>query len=158
MTSAAAQVVEEDQMASRDRIVVGGDTTPSASAALLWAVAEAASRGRCDVLVVHAFDIAGRADLALERDLDRARRDARYRTQSWAVEVLGDSPVRVPVSVQTPDATVEDALTDASAHASMVVLGVSQNGRRRDLAATLRRRCHCPVVTVGAGHTPALAS
>lgn len=145
-------------MAPHDRIVVGGDTTPSASTALLWAVGEAASRVACDVLVVHAFDITGRADLALERDLDRARRDARYRTQSWVVEVLGDSLVRVPVSVQTPDGTVEDALADASAHASLVVLGVPQNGRRSDLAATLKRRCRCPVVTVGAGRTPALAS
>lgn len=145
-------------MTKRRRIVVGGDTTPSASAALRWAVQEAAASPDCSVLVVHAFDVEGRADLALERDLDRSRRDARYRTQSWVVEVLGDSDVRVPVMVQTPDGSVEDAIVAASEGALMVVVGAPQNGRRRDLSLRLERRCSCPVVTVGAGRTPALAS
>lgn len=144
-------------MVSRERIVVGGDTTPSASAALRWAVEEAARHHHTSVLVVHAFDLEGRADLALERDLDRCRRDARYRTQSWVVEVLGDSEVPVPVIVQTPDASVEDALVAAAANASMVVIGEPQNGRRHDLAAKLSERCACPVVTVGVGQAPALA-
>jgi nucleotide-binding universal stress UspA family protein len=142
-------------MVSRERIVVGGDTTPSATAALRWAVDEAA-RHHCSVLVVHAFDLGGRADLTLERDLDRSRRDSRYRTQSWVVEVLGDSGIEVPVMVQTPDASVEDALVAAAAKASMVVIGESQNGRRRDLAARLSQRCACPVVTVGVDQAPAL--
>jgi hypothetical protein len=144
-------------MASRERIVVGGDTTPSATAALRWAVEEAARRHHASVLVVHAFDVEGRADLALERDLNRCRRDARYRTQSWVVEVLGDSEVEVPVLVQTPDASVEDALVAASVTASMIVIGEPQNGRRRDLAAKLSQRVTCPVVTVGVGRAPALA-
>ena len=144
-------------MASRDRIVVGGDTTPSASAALRWAVAEAASRTSCDVLVVHAFDTAGRADLAVERDLDRARKDARYRTQSWVVEVLGDSVLSVPVTVRTPDASVEDALVAASTGASLVVIGVPHNGRHQDLDVTLEQRCGCPVRTIPAERSPALA-
>jgi hypothetical protein len=144
-------------MASRERIVVGGDTTPSATAALRWAVEEAARKHHTSVLVVHAFDVQGRADLALERDLDRCRRDARYRTQSWVVEVLAKSAVEVPVLVQTPDASVEDALAEAAVNASMVVIGEPQNGRRRDLAARLSQRVMCPVVTVGVGHAPALA-
>ena len=144
-------------MTSRERIVVGGDTTPSATAALRWAVGEAARNPQCSVLVVHAFDTAGRADLALERDLDRCRRDARYRTQSWVVEVLADLETEVPVMVQTPDASVEEALVQASAHALMVVIGEPQKGRRRDLPGKLTRRCKCPVVTVGVGgRTPAL--
>jgi nucleotide-binding universal stress UspA family protein len=143
-------------MLSRERIVVGGDTTPSATAALRWAVEEAA-RHHSSVLVVHAFDLGGRADLALERDLDRSRRDSRYRTQSWVVEVLGDSGIEVPVMVQTPDASVEDALVAASERASLVVIGEPQNGRRLDLAERLSRRCSCPVVTVGVGQSPALA-
>ena len=145
-------------MNSRRRIVVGGDTTPSATAALRWAVQEAGRSAGCSVLVVHAFDVEGRADLALERDLDRSRRDARYRTQSWVVEVLGDTEVPVPVMVQTPDGSVEDALVAASADAVMVVVGEPQNGRRRDLSARLSQRCTCPVVTVGVGSSPALAS
>lgn len=143
-------------MKDKSRIVVGGDTTPAASAALLFAVEEAARHEGCSVLVVHAFDTAGRADLPLERDLDRARRDARYRTQSWVVEVLGSSSAAVPVMVHTPDATVEDAIVAAARHARMVVVGTPQNGHRRALSATLTRRCSCPVVTVSPGRTPAL--
>ena len=145
-------------MIGRRRIVVGGDTTPSATAALRWAVQEAGRSAGCSVLVVHAFDVEGRADLALERDLDRSRREARYRTQSWVVEVLGDTDVPVPVMVQTPDGSVEDALVAASADAVMVVVGEPQNGHRRDLSARLSQRCTCPVVTVGVGTSPALAS
>lgn len=141
---------------TREWIVVGGDTTPSATAALRWAVAEAARKPDAGVLVVHAFDLLGRADLAVERDLDRSRRDARYRTQAWVVEVLSDSDLEVPVMVQTPDASVEDALAAAAGRACMVVIGEPQNGRRRDLAAHLSLRCDCPVVTVGAGQTPVL--
>jgi Universal stress protein family len=144
-------------MASKERIVVGGDTTPSATAALRWAVEEAARQRHTSVLVVHAFDVEGRADLALERDLDRCRRDARYRTQSWVVEVLSTIDIEVPVLVQTPDASVEDALATAAANASMVVIGEPQNDRRRDLAARLSQRVVCPVVTVGVGHASALA-
>ena len=144
-------------MATRDRIVVGGDTTPSATAALRWAVEEAARRGQCCVLVVHAFDVQGRAHLALEGDLARARRDARYRTQSWVVEVLADSDIEVPVLVQTPDASVEDALSHAAERASLVVIGEPQHGRRQALAGYLSLRCACPVLTVAAGPTSARA-
>lgn len=142
---------------TRDWIVVGGDTTPSATAALRWAVAEAARTPGTGVLVVHAFDLAGRADLAVERDVDRCRRDARYRTQSWVIETLRSMDVDVPVMVQTPDAAVEEALATAAGRACLVVVGEPQNGRRRDLAAMLSRRCSCPVVTVCADQTTALA-
>jgi len=131
-----------------DRIVVGGDHTPAATGALRWAVHEAALAGAC-VTVVHAFDMAGRADLALERDLGRARRDARYRTQSWVVEVIGDLDTSVPVIVSTPDGSVEDALVAASRGAQMVVIGAPQNGHHRDLGTVLTRACSCPVMVVG---------
>ncbi len=134
-------------MAIMERIVVGGDHTPSATAALRWAVAEATESGAC-ITVVHAFDVAGRADLALERDLERARRDARYRTQSWVVEVLGDLNTSVPVTVSTPDASVEQALTRAARGARMMVIGRPHHGRNHDLATALGRSCACPVITV----------
>lgn len=143
-------------MATMERIVVGGDHTPSATAALRWAVLKAAATGAC-VLVVHAFDVDGRADLALERDLDRARRDARYRTQSWVVEVLADIEVQVPVIVSTPDGSVEQSLTNASRNAQMVVVGEPQNGRRRDLATHLARACACPVMTVAPNQAATVA-
>ena len=134
-------------MATMERIVVGGDHTPAATAALQWAVGEAAATGVC-VTVVHAFDVAGRADLAVERDLGRARRDARYRTQSWVVEAIGDLETSAPVVVRTPDGTVEEALVAASRGAQMVVIGQPQGSRHRDLATALSRLCSCPVMTV----------
>lgn len=72
--------------------------------------------------------------------------------------MLADADVSVPVMVQTPDGSVEDALVAAADDALMVVVGEPQNGRRRDLSARLSQRCKCPVVTVGVGPTPALAS
>lgn len=135
----------------RPRIVVGGDTTPAGSAALRWAAQEGARHDQARVVVVHAFDRTGRADLALERDLDRARRDARYRTQCWVVEVLGDAHADVPVLVHTPEAPVEDSLVAAARDALMLVIGESTSGPRGDLADRLRARVACPVVVVGAG-------
>lgn len=142
-------------MATMERIVVGGDHTPSATAALRWAVRKAEETGAC-VVVVHAFDVAGRADLALERDLERARRDARYRTQSWVVEVLSDIDTSVPVIVSTPDGSVEKALADAARSAKMVVIGSPQHGRRLELAAWLKRTCPCPVFTVSSDQAVAV--
>ena len=140
-------------MAIMERIVVGGDHTPSATAALRWAIEEAARSG-VSVNVVHAFDLENRADLALERDLDRARRDARYRTQSWVVEVLGQFNTSVPVVVSTPDGSVQQALVEASRGAQMVVIGKPQRGRQPGLESHLRRLCDCPVITVAATPKP----
>jgi hypothetical protein len=142
-------------MATMERIVVGGDHTPSATAALRWAVHKAGETGAC-VVVVHAFDVAGRADLALERDLERARRDARYRTQAWVVEVLADMDTSVPVVVSTPDGSVERALAEAGRDAQMVVIGAPPSAQRRHLPAALKRACHCPVFTVSAGQAAAV--
>jgi len=134
-------------MATMERIVVGGDHTPAATAALRWAVDKASQTGAY-VAVVHAFDVGGRADLAMERDLGRARRDARYRTQSWVVEVIGNLGTSVPVIVSTPDGPVEQALAAAAQGAQMLVIGEPQDGPHRDLAAELSRGTACPVVTV----------
>jgi hypothetical protein len=134
-------------MATMERIVVGGANTPSAAAALRWAIDKATETGAC-VVVVHAFDLGGRADLALERDLERARKDARYRTQSWVIGVLRDLQTSVPVLVSTPDGPVEDALVTAAHEALMVVIGQPHRGRNEHLASVLTRACACPVVTV----------
>ena len=96
------------------------------------------------VVVVHAFDRTDRADLLLEKDLTRARRNARYRTQSWVVEVLSDLHVEVPVIVSTPDGTVEDTLAEAAQHARMVVVGAAEGRRYRDLATALAARVRLP--------------
>lgn len=137
---------------STTTIVVGGDTTPAATAALRWAVQQADHAPRARVVVVHAFDLAHRADLALERDVDRARRDARYRTQSWVVETLGvarrQSDGTVPVSVRTPDGGVEEALAAAARQADLLVVGAPRSEEHRLLPARLAARCACPVVTV----------
>lgn len=138
-------------MATMERIVVGGDHTSAASAALVWAVKEASKTGAY-VAVVHAFDLVGGADPAVERDMERERRDARYRTQSWVVEVLADMDTSVPVIVSTPDGSVDQALIEASRGAQLVVIGQPEGGRHRDLAAALARSCRCPVKTVTAEH------
>lgn len=104
--------------------------------------------------MVHAFDVTGRADLRLERDLDRARRDARYRTQSWVVEVLGELAISVPVTVSTPDSSVEHALVTAARAAHLLVIGQPQHGPHRDLAAALAASCDCPVMTVAPDNQP----
>jgi hypothetical protein len=59
--------------------------------------------------------------------------------------------------VQTPDASVEDALAAAAERAALVVIGEPHEGRHRDLPRRLAARCSCPVVTIGAGRAPALA-
>jgi len=134
-------------MTAMERIVVGGGRTPASTAALRWAVDEAARIG-ASLVVVHAFDVANRADLSIERDLDRARRDARYRTQSWVIEVISGMGKQVPVLVSTPDASAEQALSAAGKRATLVVIGQPTNGRGRELQEALEQSCSCPVVTV----------
>jgi len=147
----------EGHVSTMERIVLGGDHTAAASAALRWAVREAAQSGAC-IVVVHAFDVTGRADLAMEGELERARRDARYRTQSWVVEVLGDLDTSVPVIISTPDGPVEQALASAARGARMVVIGRPEQGQYRDLASILARSCECPVVTVTGDHEAVAAA
>jgi hypothetical protein len=126
-------------------IVVRGDHTPEAAAALRWAVAEAEHRGM-DVTVVQPFDRSARADLALDRDLERARRDARFRAQSWVVAVVAELDTEVPVTVSTPDAPAFEALVDAAQDAALVVLPETD----QRLADRLTAACRCPVVAVTA--------
>jgi hypothetical protein len=130
-----------------ERIVVGGDYTPAATAALRWAVAEAALTGAC-VVVVHAFDPHQLPEKGRALVLDRARRDDRYRTQSWVVEVLADMRASVPVVVSTPESPVEDALVDAGQRAQMIVIGRPRARQHGGLAQHLAKRLPCPVLTV----------
>jgi hypothetical protein len=132
----------EDDM-TRGRIVVFGDHTPAAVQALRWAVEEADRRGST-VCVVRPFDAHARADLALEGDLVRARRDSRYRTQSWVIEAVSDLDTAVPVSVWTPDGTAADALADCAKDAELVVIG-DADGTAELLASRVRELCTCPV-------------
>ncbi len=131
--------------------MVSGEHSPAGTAALEWAVDEAARVGG-EVVVVHAFDVHRRRDLALERDLDRARRDARYRTQSWVVEVIAGREARVPVRVSTPSDGTAHALLDAARDASMLVLGDSAEARRSGLLDELSAACPCPVMLVAEDH------
>jgi hypothetical protein len=138
---------------TRGRIVVFGDHTPAATQALRWSVEEAGRRGLV-VHVVRPFDRIGRADLAVESDLERARLDSRYRTQSWVIEAVGDLHVQVPVSISTPDCPVAEALVNAARDAELVVIGADGPASER-LAERIRPLCACPV-QLGAQHpTPA---
>lgn len=137
-------------MRDQRRIVVRGEHTREAAEALRWAVHEA-RRYDAVVAVVQPFDAARRADLALERDLARARRDARYRAQSWVVDVVADLPPGVPVTVATPEGPVEQCLTAAAADSDALVLGATDP----QLALLLEGACRCPVVAVSADGTAA---
>jgi hypothetical protein len=130
-------------MVTRRRIVVRGERNADATAALRWAVLEA-ERTRGDVVVVQPFDRAHRADLALERDLGRARRDARYRAQSWVVEAVADLEADVPVTVSTPDGSVLEALQAAAGAADLLVVADTDP----ELAQLLAAGCSCPVAAV----------
>ena len=128
---------------TRRRIVVFGEHTPAATAALRWAIGEAEKRDAA-VVVVRPFDQRGRADLALERDLDRARRDARYRTQAWVVETVDGLDTPVTISVSTPDGSAPQALVTAAQGADLVVIGDCGAESER-LAATVRDVGGCQV-------------
>jgi hypothetical protein len=139
-------------MTALERVVVWGEHTPSATAAVRWAVTEAEQAGAA-VVVVRPFDVAARADLGLERDLERARRDSRFRAQSWVVEAAADLSTSVPVVVSTPDGSAYDALAAAARDARMLVIG-DHEGNHRDLAERLARACTCPVVMVTRDQVP----
>jgi len=128
---------------TRGRVVVFGDHTPAAAQALRWAVREA-GRHDASVVVVRPFDLQARKDLTLETDLDRARRDSRYRTQSWVIEAVADLATSVPVAVSTPDGSPVQALVQAARGADLVVIG-ADGVRAQQLADAIRPLCGCPV-------------
>jgi hypothetical protein len=130
-------------MDERGRIVVHGERTVGAAAALRWAVEEA-QRYDGTVLVVQPFDTERRADLALEHDLPRARRDARYRAQAWVVDVVADTGSGVPVRVSTPDGTVDRCLLAAAEEGDVLVLSDADPG----LVRAMTLGACCPVVVV----------
>jgi len=128
------------------KVVVLGGHTPAASEAVRWAL-RAASTAGAEVVVVHPFDRRARADLALEHDLVRARRDARYRAHAWLVDAVADLDVRVPVSLSTPDGSAAQVLATAAADADLVVLG-DDDPHAVELAAYVRSATGCPVRVV----------
>jgi nucleotide-binding universal stress UspA family protein len=125
------------------RVVVFGDHTPAAALALRWAVLEATRRD-ASVVVVRPFALEARADLALETDLERARRDSRYRTQSWVIEAVADLATSVSVAVSTPDGSAAQVLVAAAKDADLVVIG-ADGVRAQQLADAIRPLCGCPV-------------
>lgn len=136
-------------MATTEWIVVGWDYTPCGMAALRWGITRAAEAG-ASVLVVHAFDVSTREDLAMERDLDGARRDSRCRAHEWIVDLVAGMDTTVPVRVSTAEGPVADVLVAAARDARMVVIGTPQSERHRDLRAKLEQGCKCPVVSIDA--------
>jgi hypothetical protein len=138
-----------------EKIIVWGEHTPCAAAAVRWAVAQAAETG-AEVVVVRPLDHGRRADLRLEVDLAQARRDARFRAQSWVVDVVADLEDSVPVAVSTPEDSVESALTAAAAGALMLVIG-AEHEHQRDVARVVAATCACPVVVLGADRAVAPA-
>jgi nucleotide-binding universal stress UspA family protein len=127
------------------RIVVGLDHTPSGSAALRWAAAQAVLRG-WDVLVVRAFTLPVRPERILERDLESARRQARDRAQRWAVDVLADVDSRPTLRVRQTDGEVVPVLVRSARNAELLVIGTPSGDDV--LLETLAVRTPCPLVHV----------
>ncbi len=136
-------------MASSHRIVVGGEESAAGIAALRWAVTEA-ERTEAHVVVLSTFEEQSEPQASFESDpeLDRRRRDARYRTQAWVVEVLSDVASKVPVLVSTTEGRMELALAGAGSRADLVVFGHDPSGEHLLQTEVLSRFCPCPVVRV----------
>jgi K+-sensing histidine kinase KdpD len=130
-----------------DNIVVGLDNSPSAPAALRWAIEEAA---KCagTVTVVSTFDGGQRADVALSRDPDHDLSEHQRHALDWVARLAHPLKSKVPLVVTTPRATVLDGLVAAAKGARCVVIGRPQDPRLQQLPADLAGRCLCPVMVV----------
>ncbi|ALE72561.1 MULTISPECIES: universal stress protein [unclassified Pseudonocardia] len=136
-------------------VVVGVDGSDSALDAVRWAAREAADR-HADLLLVHAFDVAGLyADAAVAPLLD----DVEERMRVEAEEILGAA--RAVATETAPGVTVtarEDrgapgaALVEESRTASLLVLGSAGRGAvgsaLGSVTLTVASHASCPLVVV----------
>lgn len=136
------------------RIVVGIDGSPGASAALAWAVDECRVRA-CTLLVVHALDARDRQPKAGEPAFGGYDEFAEQLLTGHAAAASARRP-GVPVTTLLSPGLPADTLIDLSSDAEMVVVGTRG---ARDRAATIlgsvsRRtavHAHCPVAVVPQG-------
>ncbi|MEO7235407.1 MAG: universal stress protein [Lapillicoccus sp.] len=112
------------------RVVVGVDSSPSASDAVAYAMAQAAARGST-VTAVHAWDVAlVEGTLALNAPLDvwEAFEDERVRMTAEAVAGYAEQYPEVTVHTDVVRGPAADALVKAAAGADLLVVGSRGRG------------------------------
>lgn len=136
-------------------VVVGVDGSDAAADAVRWAAREAAHR-HADLLVVHAFDVAGLyADGAVAPLLD----DVEDRMRAEADEVLGaartvagEAAPGVAVTAREDRGAPAAVLVEESRSASLLVLGSTGRGTvgtaLGSVTLTVASHAECPVVVV----------
>ncbi len=153
------------------RIVVGVDGSPGASAALVWALAEAARSG-ADVEVVSAFPVDDYWNdplLADPRRIATLRSDTEARARAFVARAMSDPVVTavprdaaVEVSVTIVAGEPAEHLVRLSRGARLLVVGSrGRGGVRSTLLGSVALHCTthapCPVVVVRAPLQPTAA-
>lgn len=156
-TGPVAVVHEAGAPAAVGRIVVGVDGSENGTAALRWAIEHAAATGAL-VEAVHVWHppyVGGELFAAAPISYDDCRAAAQLDLERAlaAVELGPSAAPPEPVLVQGAAAP---ALIDASAGATMVVVGARGTGGFAGLllgsvSTQVARHAHCPVVVVPAG-------
>jgi nucleotide-binding universal stress UspA family protein len=131
------------------RIAVAVTSSASAIAALRWALRRASHKD-ARVEVVHVFDESDRADLAIERDMAQAAREASQLTLERTVAELADVDNDVVVRIVSKHGSLLIELTKMAADADLLVVGLPQGDAHQGLPKALASSCNCPVVTVSA--------
>jgi nucleotide-binding universal stress UspA family protein len=140
----------------RNDIVVGIDDSPSAAAALLWAVEQAKETGTA-LRVVHAWHLSAAASAALAAGagdyLEAAGADARARATRIVIDVLGGGAAEVRWTLDVAEGGAGPVLVDRSRDARVLVIGTREHtGLRRAVSGSVSHYClahaQVPVVAV----------
>jgi nucleotide-binding universal stress UspA family protein len=149
----AAQPVPAGGM--RDRVVVGVDGSPNASAAARWAAAEAGKRG-AQLLLVQALQLPDKASAPLEPydHADHRRAQGRLLLERELERVVSEFP-DLPLDAVLYDASPAHALTSLSRAAVLAVTGTRGHGGFTGMlvgsvSRKLAAHTHCPLAVVGA--------
>jgi nucleotide-binding universal stress UspA family protein len=140
----------------RHDIVVGIDDSPSAAAALLWAVGQAKATGSA-LRVVHAWQLTAAASAALAVGasdyLEAAGADARARATRIVIDVLGGGAAEVRWTLDVAEGGAGPVLVDRSRDGRVLVIGTREHiGFRRAVSGSVSHYClshaQVPVVAV----------
>jgi nucleotide-binding universal stress UspA family protein len=143
-------------------IVVGVSASPASRAALSWAAEEARLRG-AKLHVVRAWEPARPAPYAASGTLPTDEEQQVTARDSLVAVMQAEFGPVVPdrVTFELARGVPERVLVDRSAHAGLLVLGVTTPAWAGRSAGPVVRACvaraRCPVVIIGADETPALA-
>ena len=141
--------------ATPERVVVGVDGSPDAMHAAAWA-AQAASRRRVGLHLLHALNLAGTASLLSRLPFEEYRQNQTKQAEALLDELrtglLGDYPGLSISTEISPDGPVE-TLVAATHLAALTVVGTRGRGGFPGLALgsvglRLAAHCHGPIVLV----------